>query len=94
MIDVLLGTGPANARPILIFLFFTLIASISPHRGLFTRGLALPEGRACPRCPHPGLVPLIPGMFPSSRTCSPHRGLDPGSPANINTEELRHGDYN
>ena len=24
----------------------------------------------------------------------PHRGLDPRSPANINTEELRHRDYN
>ena len=35
------------------------IADFPPHRGLFTRGLALPEGRACPRCPHPGLVPLI-----------------------------------
>ena len=74
MIDVLLGTGPANASPILIFLFFTLIANIPPHRGLFTRGLALPEGRACPR--------------------RPHLGLDPGSPANINTEELRRRDYN
>ena len=88
MIDVLLGTGPANARPILIFLFFTLIASnpphymhpplslrvFPPHRGLFTRGLALPEGRACPRCPH--------------------RGLDPRSPAIINTEVPRHRDYN
>ena len=74
MIDVLLGTGPANARPILIFLFFTLIASnpphymhpplslrvFPPHRGLFTRGLALPEGRACPRRPHPGLDPGSP----------------------------------
>ena len=87
MIDVLSGTGPANARPILIFLFFTLIASNPPHyaspsfivsipppRGLFTRGLALPEGRACPRRPHPG--------------------LDPGSPANINPEVPRHRDYN
>ena len=25
---------------------------------------------------------------------TPHRGLDPRSPANINTEELRHRDYN
>ena len=38
------------------------IADLPPHRGLFTRGLALPEGRACPRCPHPGLVLLIPGL--------------------------------
>ena len=30
----------------------------------------------------------------SSRTCSPHRGLDPGFPANINTEELSRRDYN
>ena len=35
------------------------IGDLPPHRGLFTRGLALPEGRACPRRPHPGLVPLI-----------------------------------
>ena len=50
------------------------IGDLPPHRGLFTRGLALPEGRACPRCPH--------------------RGLDPGSPANITTEILRRRDYN
>ena len=31
-----------------------------PHRGLFTRGLALPGGRACPRRPHPGLDPWSP----------------------------------
>ena len=31
------------------------IGDLPPHRGLFTRGLALPEGRACPRRPHPGL---------------------------------------
>ena len=51
-----------------------LIAYLNLLRGLFTRGLALPEGRACPRCPHPGLAP--------------------GSAANINTEELRHREYN
>ena len=38
----------------------------------------LSSSRAC--SPHPGLVPLIPGMFPSSPTWPPHPGLDPGSP--------------
>ena len=39
------------------------IGDLPPHRGLFTRGLALLEGRACPCCPHPGLVPLIAGLI-------------------------------
>ena len=94
MIDVLLKTGHANARPILIFLFFTLIASNPPHYmhpPLSLRvfpliaDFSLGDWLCLKGVPVPAvLIPDLP----------PHRGLDPRSPANINTEELRHRDYN
>ena len=57
-----------------------------------------PSSRAClslrDRLPSLQACPLIADLPSLCEIAYPHPGLDPGSPANINTEVLRYRDYN